>query len=288
MSRLDEVAGRPVVEVSRRPYAYRTSYPLHEIEAVAADGSRISLLRKDLRRTGLEPNARRAKPEFLHDPRREIEAYRLLAPHHLGTAELLDSGEDWLLLEKIDGVELWQVDDLETWRWVARWLADLHELFADSPPDSPHLLCYDAHFYRLWALRARRFAGPVLDNIVSGYEAVTERLCALPTTLVHGEFYPSNVLVAGGRVAPVDWEMASLGPGLVDLAALTSGSWSATDRAAVVAAYGEVDPQTLDCCRLHLALQWLGWSRVWNPPVEHAHDWLTEALDTAERLGIAR
>ena len=31
-------------------------------------------------------------------------------------------------------------------------------------------------------------------------------------------------------------------------------------------------------CRLHLALQWLGWSPDWRPPPEHAHDWLGEAL----------
>ena len=44
-----------------------------------------------------------------------------------------------------------------------------------------------------------------------------DRLVRLPRTLIHGELYPSNVIVGRGhhreRVCPVDWEMAALGPG---------------------------------------------------------------------------
>jgi hypothetical protein len=43
----------------------------------------------------------------------------------------------------------------------------------------------------------------------------------------------------------------------------------------------------LDHCRLHLAVQWLGWSPGWSPPPEHAQDWLGEALGLAEKLGLA-
>jgi thiamine kinase-like enzyme len=52
-----------------------------------------------------------------------------------------------------------------------------------------------------------------------------------------GEYYASNIVVAGQRVCPVDWELAGAGPGLLDLAALTTG-WSYADRAAIAAAYG--------------------------------------------------
>jgi aminoglycoside phosphotransferase (APT) family kinase protein len=276
----------PVTAVQRRPCRYRTSYPLEELEVVLADGSHLALVRKDLRRAALDETARRAKPSFLHDPRREIEAYRLLAPYRLGTPALYDHGDDWVLLEKVEGSELWQIGELEVWQRAARWLAELHMLFADAAPGSPHLLRYDARFYRRWAERAHQFAGPSVDRIVSCYDAIIDRLCGLDVTFVHGEFYPSNVLVAGSRIAPVDWETAAVGPGLVDLAALATGTWTAAERAAIVAAYGEVDPEALDCCRLHIAVQWLGWSRSWIPPAEHAHDWLSEAADAATRLGL--
>jgi hypothetical protein len=57
-------------------------------------------------------------------------------------------------------------------------------------------------------------------------------------------------------------------------------------RAALAAQYG-ADIESLDVCRLHLAIQWLGWSTDWTPPKEHAHDWLGEAIALARKLGVA-
>lgn len=98
-------------------------------------------------------------------------------------------------------------------------------------------------------------------------------------------------------MAPVDWEMAALGPGLVDLAALVAGGWSDEQRTAIAQAYFEAMPpprarawddfaRALDYCRLHLAVQWLGWSPDWSPPRAHAQDWLGEAVRLAEGLGL--
>ena len=140
----------------------------------------------------------------------------------------------------------------------------------------------------------------VLEPIVARYdELVVERLLALEVTFLHGELYAANVLVDDAerprRVAAVDWEQAAAGPGLVDLAALTAGGWSERDRAAIAAAYraarstGDGAPEVggadaLAACRLHLAMQWLGWAADWCPPAEHRHDWLGEAAAAARRL----
>ena len=188
-----------------------------------------------------------------------------------------------LLLERVEGLALWQIGELEVWRDVARWLARMHARLADRA-DEPHLLRLDGDYFRLWLRRAQAFSHG-LERIAARYDEVVERLLALPVTVVHGEFYPSNILVAGPRICPVDWEMAGAGPGLLDLAALTSG-WPAEERAAIVAAYGDVPADALECCRLHLAVQWLGWSPGWSPPPEHAHDWLREAGEAAEALGL--
>jgi hypothetical protein len=40
----------------------------------------------------------------------------------------------------------------------------------------------------------------------------------------------------------------------------------------------------LDWCRLHIAVQWLGWSPEWSPPPEHAWNWWEEALHLAEKM----
>jgi hypothetical protein len=311
--------GRCVIDIERRPYAYRSSFPLEELEVGLEDGSQLGLLFKDLSWCGVAEAVRRAKPEFLHDPRREIEVYRrILGPARLGTATchgtVIDPPTDryWLFLERVSGVELYQVGDAATWQQAARWLARLHFRLAPNAAlvaRSVPLLIYDEAFYHRWLERARDFAvtrapegGRWLDRLAGHYERVVERLTSLPVTVIHGEFYASNILVqptaAGPRICPVDWEMAALGPDLIDLAALTAGKWSDAQREEMALAYADEASalsgmkaretlfEALDFCRLHLAVQWLGWSPDWSPPVEHAHDWLADAQRLAEKLRL--
>jgi aminoglycoside phosphotransferase (APT) family kinase protein len=312
---LEMALGAPVVTLERRPCAYRTSYELDELDVELADGTALRLMRKNSSRSALDPAARRAKPEFLHDPLREIEVYRtLLAPAELGTPRfhgaVVEPGRDryWLFIENVTGDVLWQVGELETWREAARWLAVLHHRFAgrDLGAAGTHLLNFDAGFYGSWMRRAVEFADGErrkrLEWLAARYDTVVERLAAQPVTFAHGEFYASNVLIqagdAGVRVAPIDWENAALAPGLVDLAALTTGGWSAPERDTIARGYLEQlaelgDPrseqelfETLELFRLHLAVQWLGWDPTWSPPDEHRHDWLGEAIAIAGRLGL--
>jgi aminoglycoside phosphotransferase len=282
---LSEQLGSPVESVARRPYPYRTSFEIEELEVSFGDGTTAVLLLKSLDEDGPA-----AKPEVIRDPRREVEAYRVLEGEDMGAPRcfgaLVDGERAWLLVEKVPGIELWQAGEVETWQAVARWLRLLHDRFEGRPPASPSLLRHDAGYYRLWAERARRHIGAGLDPVLAVHDDVVTRLTALPQTFIHGELYASNVIVqvnSDVRVAPVDWEMAAVGPGLVDLAALTTG-WDERERSAIVSAYGQVDPTDLECCCLQLALQWLGWSPGWRPPAEHARDWLAEALEIAERL----
>jgi hypothetical protein len=275
---LERILGAVVVRLERRPYAYETSHPLEELDVDLEDGRALRLLRKDL---GTSPAKR---PSFLHEPAREIETYRrVLEPADLGTAKFYGDADAQLYIEKVEGSELWQFGELEVWQRAARWLAGMHRALSDQA-DQPHLLRYDGDFYRLWLSRAEDISGD-LGLVARIYDDVVERLLALPQALIHGDFYPSNVLVAEARICPVDWELAAVGPPLLDLAALTTG-WPEEDQEAIAAAYGEVSSEALDCCRLHLAVRWLGWSDDWTPPKEHAKDWRREAQAVAERLAV--
>lgn len=293
-----------VLALERRPAKRWTSFALEELDVTLAGGGTLQLLLKELGRGALDERAVAAKPDFLSDPLREIEVYEsLLAPARLGTPKLYGAVVDpavdryWLFIERVQGVELRDVGDLAIWKDAARWLANMHHRMVAAR--SPRLIRYDADFYRLWLKRARTIAGdPTLEAIAPSYERVVGRLLSLPQGLLHGEYYAMNVLVRDGderRISPVDWEMAGLGPGLVDLAALTSGSWSDEERTEISLAYLEALPErptewdfleSLDCCRLHVALQWLGWSPNWSPPPEHRNDWLAEARQAGERLGL--
>ncbi|MBA2546284.1 MAG: phosphotransferase, partial [Solirubrobacterales bacterium] len=166
-----------------------------------------------------------------------------------------------------------------------RWLARLHDHFLGLPP-ADFLVRYDRSYFERWPERA--------DVSLPGYDAVVERLAGLPTTLVHGELYASNVLVAEGRVCVVDWELAGVGPGVLDVAALTTG-WPDPERSTLAEAYrsalahlpdADRFAAALNCASLHLAIQWLGWSSEWMPPPEHARDWRAELPGLAERAGL--
>jgi hypothetical protein len=87
--------------------------------------------------------------------------------------------------------------------------------------------------------------------------------------------------------------MAGSGPGVLDLAALTAGSWTAAEHTRIENAYREALPvelrpgaDDLDYARLLLAAQWLGWSDSWSPPPEHLQDWAAVAVSLIERLGL--
>lgn len=312
---LERFLGVPVAAVCRKPSRYATSAALEEVDVRLAHGDVVHLALKDMSRDALLDGARRAKPAFLYDPAREIDAYRLLlADADLGTARCYAAAADerhrryWLLLERVVGVELYQVGELARWEQAARWLARMHDTLRPharrgGASPAPALVDHGRAASRRWMERAVRFAPDSrIDQVVAVHEAVLDRYGELPVTVLHGEFFASNVLLspAAGteRVCAVDWEMAGLGPGLHDLAALVSGDWPEETRIALARAYHEaLDPRTnalslddtlaaLDVCRLQLCVQLLGWSSDWSPPGEHLHDWLGEALGLVERLQL--
>ncbi len=302
-----------IARLARRASRYRTSFALEELEVSLEDGRQLAIMWKDLHRRSLGASARRAKPSFLYNPAREIETYRqVLAAHPLGTARLYGAvvraqpERYWLFLERVQGVVLWEVGDFQVWCLVARWLAGMHaQLRGRICAFQRHvpLLVQDAAFYRQWMTRARQFGAGTkhageIEWLAQRHDLVIERLLALRPTLLHGEFYPSNILVVpqadSVRICPVDWEMAAIGPGLMDLAALVAGSWSEEEKQRLASAYYSALPtprewsweefqEALDCCRLQIAVQWLGWSADWSPPREHTHDWLHEAIALAEK-----
>jgi Ser/Thr protein kinase RdoA (MazF antagonist) len=205
----------------------------------------------------------------------------------------------------------------DVWETAMTRLGRLQVLAANrvrslSPQAVPPLIRYDQRLFQRWPVRAVQIAASrdrpnalgsqaALKRLAQRYTQVTEFLSALPWTVIHGDCFPSNVLVKDDpgeqRICFVDWEMAGFGPGLIDIASLTAGSWSDLERERLLLAYrGALEaagqhPPSLDellyqlaYCRLHLAMQFLGWSSNWLPPSEQEQDWLGEALSLAETL----
>lgn len=306
---LGPVFATPVATLQRSPYRYATSHALEELRLAFEDGSTLTMLLKDLAWERLLPEAARGKPRFLYDPRREIGSYRdVLAPLGVGPRchhAVAGPTEHWLFLEKVNGVELWQVGEPDVWDDVAAWLGWFHGAVEAAAARRllPWLLRRDHDDLQRWADAAGRALEPSDDARSRTLRALLGRIppdaaagCG-PVVFLHGELYPSNVLVGVDQdplpIWPIDWEMAATGPGAFDLAALTAG-WDETTRLRMVDRYraAVADPpaeedllRQVDVCRFHLALQWIGWASRWTAPAEHAHDWVGEALDAAAKLG---
>lgn len=313
---------RAITELDRRPAPYYSSFRLEELDVRLDDGSELALMFKELGSGALLDEAREAKPLFLQNPVREIVAYRdILAAQSLGTPMCYGSvvsperEQYWLFLERIAGARLSEIGDLSSWKAAARWLAALHARFAGERARLKRhesLLTYDRSIFAQWMPRALEVAARAgnaerrtkLEWLAQRYDRVVVHLARLPLTLIHGEFYASNVLIQeqgshDTRVCPVDWEMAGIGPGEIDVAALISGGWGEAERRELAAEYhasalrfgrslSTLDEflVTLDYCCLHLAVQWLGWSATWSPPAEQAQDWLRVGIDAAKRLAL--
>lgn len=304
---LESRLGARVLGIERRPSPYASSHPLEELDVDLEGGGRLALVFKDCGRT--VPGAR---PALVDDPLRPIAIYRALLPFAppgpprcvaaLGDAV---SGRRWLFLERVEGPRLAFVGDFESWRAAARWLAALHARFLGRTDAvaAGRLLVHDPALADRWMQRARAAHPdePRLARIAARLYQPATRLAALPPTLLHGEFYADNVLVAPGRegprICPVDWESAGWGPGVLDLAALVSGSWDERRRRDLALAYRAAleadagvapDPDRLladlDLARLHVAVQWLGWLGRREPPPWQRHDWLGEAIALGERV----
>lgn len=317
--------GRPlqIVQLERRVSDYLTSFPIEELQVRLDDGTTLQLIFKNLDWQLLREKVRRVKPRFLYNPLREVETYRRILPEappgppvYYGSRVDAQEAHYWLFVEKVPGLELYQIGELDRWQTAAEWLAQLHSTFEGKGEvlkrAAPLLHCDEAFCWR-WLKRARHFTLASQEAseqdkegmiwLADRYHVVVERLLSLPETFIHGEFYASNVLWlaqnGSERVAPVDWEMAAIGPAIFDLAALTAGKWTEEQQYTMARAYFEALPDSrlwpddlaelliaMDIAHLAIAIQWLGWAKVWAPPVETGHNWLELALQLARKLGL--
>jgi hypothetical protein len=160
---------------------------------------------------------------------------------------------------------------------AAEWIGFFHSIH--DRPASPHqaMLSYSVDYYCSWAKRARAFAGLLgseyewFYEVTSKFRVAAQLLLDHSHTVIHGEYYPKNILFHEGRVYPVDWESAAVAPGEIDLAALIE-HWpgdvaedyidryvAARWRGAAPASFRSA----LDAARLYLHLRWLGNDPSW-------------------------
>ena len=190
----------------------------------------------------------------------------------------LDEATDqqWLFIEYLDGVSRVHetVDPAAALDKAACWLGQFHSAGEDllRRGTMARLNAYDHDYYAGWSRRTLDFAEPWLPqfpwlpNLCNRFTEVIPTLLAGPASIIHGEFYPKNILVRGEDVRPVDWESAAVARGEIDLASLTDG-WplefvSRCEQTYVESRFPRSAPddfsRMLSAARVYLHLRWLG------------------------------
>jgi len=261
-----------VLHRERSPYS--TTFPCEIVTCRLEDGSELQLFCKytgDIDYTGHGHRGR---------VKREIAVYRdvlqpldLSQPRFYGGYTDSRTGQDWLVLEHLEGnLRVQKVEGAVL--MAARWIARFHVVSQAHLGNLPVTLLktYDDEYYQGWVSRTCEFAGslhqrfPWLATLCQRSSELLPALTASPSTVIHGEFYPKNILFHRGRVCPVDWESAAIAEGLIDLAFLTEG-WGEDMSRKLELEYQQARwpngppanfARLIDIARLYVNFRWLG------------------------------
>ncbi|MDB4441913.1 aminoglycoside phosphotransferase family protein [bacterium] len=308
---LQDALGRSVVvsSMNHEPSSFATLSPANILHIGLQSGEKISLFLKHI---GSEESEHPDKKGI----DREIRIYdELIRDDCLPVAKYY--GSKWndktkrreLFLEYIDDWNL-QYHDLEHWFTAARRLAHFHMFFANQAKkllNCEYLLRFDDVYLCEWAGMALSAVADQsgelakkLEYVVSNYDLIAEVLTHQPWTLVHNDLSPKNVIAdrrsRPARICFIDWEMAGVGCGLMDLVHLKYGLDPKNDRIMFEAYCAELtgtdllpsnqqdSSNLLAACELHKTIYRLAHSKIWDLSIETVAQWVIEAEQFLSRV----
>lgn len=228
--------------ISRSNYIESSTFPVEIVTCQTSQGKIINLFCKYL--AGMGPN------NFGHRGGVEYEAkiYEYIldkAPlskiKYFGQCRLAGNNDILLVMEYL-GKDLRMVysEDPDVLIKAAAWIGKFHNIYQNNSSD--FVKVYDRNYYIFWSERFRNSIKthhdnlPWLMSLANYYDENIERLITCDQTIIHGEYYPKNILLKEGKIYPVDWESAALAAGEIDLASLIEG-WDIENAKAAKEAY---------------------------------------------------
>ena len=312
LERLLSEGGRPtrVVSLTRRANPYATLAPNEILTLTVENGETIELFLKHLSvQEANHPNKLRRDREILVYEELLASSRGLPVPWYYGARWDESNQRGWLVLECLDDWCL-KYHSLDRWFEAARWLARLHKHFAvemSRLEDAGFLLRLDRPYFVAWFKRAKEAVeqrsmqlGEALMPVVERAAEFAELLGTQCRTLVHNDLAPKNVLASRPgeplRINLVDWEMAGVGCGVLDLVQLKDGLNPVADRRmrdvycdelAGTGLLPEESPQVdrlFAACDLHKTLYRLARSSQWKLSIDTLEQWVEEASRQARRI----
>ena len=308
---LQEALGRPVVvcTLNHEPSSFATLFPADILHIGLESGEKISLFLKHL---GSEESDHPDKQCSDREVRIYDELFRkddLPIVKYYGSKWNDKTKRRELFLEYIDDWNL-KYQELAHWFTAARRLAHFQMYFANQAEklsDCEYLLRFDDVYLCEWADMALSAVADQslelatkLEYVVSNYDRIVELLTRQPLTLVHNDISPKNVIAdrssEPARICFIDWEMAGVGCGLMDLVHLKYGLDPLNDKKMCEAYCAELTEtgllpsnqqdlrNLLAACELHKTLYRLAHSKIWELPIETVAQWVIEAEQFFSRV----
>lgn len=267
---------------AREPNPYTSRYLSEVVTCQLAHGKTLQLLCKYSHARGHNAYGHRGGVPY------EAQVYGHLlqrldlpTPRFFGAHTNADSGETLLVLEFLsDCLPVKYSGDIAVMGETARWLGQFHRANQSrlSHSSLAFLNRHDAAYYLGWARRTFRFARelhedhPWLETLCRRFEEVVAVMLEPPSVIIHGEYYPENILFFRGTILPVDWESTAVAMGEIDLASLTEG-WPAEFVSEARAAYKSARwpegappgiERRLEAAQFYWHLRWLGDRPQWT------------------------
>ncbi len=291
--------GQAVTILGREPLAYSSTYSCEIVTCRLADGG----VRKLLAKRGsacIEPSYghRGGVPYEAEVYRRLLEPLDTSAPRFYDVQHDPATGETTLVIDYLENATRLRSTVPPPMVDAARWAAAFHRVNEPRAAELEGAINrYDAGYYLGWMRRALKLSPywhrPWLQALSHHFEALAREMITAPVTIIHGEYYPENVLACDGVIAPVDWESAAIAMGEIDLATLTE-DWSQEDDSACKSEYRRARwpegapvefERRLALARLYLLFRWLGDRPEWVTG-ERAEGQFANLRRLGEQLGV--
>jgi hypothetical protein len=308
---LQDTQGRhaKISSLRREPSPFATLFPAEALSVSFESGDELSLFVKHLgpEQSDHPDKQRRDRETRVYEEL--LGADNLPVPRYYGSNWNETTKRREIFLEYIDDWNL-KYHDLEYWFIAARRLAQFHAYFATRAEKllaCDFLLHFDTSYLYEWADRALSVLRDQSEELakelalaVGSYDRVAEILARQPLTLAHNDLAPKNVLADRStnpaRICFVDWEMAGVGCGLMDLVELKYGLDPVNDQKMRMVYCAELAGTDLlpSCpedrsslfaaCELSQTVYRLAHSKSWNLPIARVAQWVSEARQLVMRI----
>lgn len=213
--------------LSRDPFIEASTYPIELVKCRMHDGRVLDLFCKFLGKGGFSDFGHRGGLLYeAHCYDSILNTFPYTKVKYYGIRQLKGGGDIVMVLDYLGNYLRFvkTADPVTALQKAARWAGKFHAFGKDRRAD--FLNRYGEAYYHQWLRHFTEICEPLLpeypflSEVISFYGDNLHVLLDGPQTIIHGEYYPRNVLMKDGEIYPVDWESAAWGPGEVDLATL--------------------------------------------------------------------